>query len=341
FWSQDTLPPPGRRPLKDLSRIDRPVVIQESELDSLPETFKHLLARASEIRSLLCAPLVVGGQWTGLLCAAYPHTVNFSDAEMRRLRTLLGQAAARVQNIQLLAETRRKADQLQTAAEIARDTSSTLALQKLLQRTVYLIRERFNFYHVSIFLVSEDGAYAVVQESTGEAGEELKKRGHRLAIGSRSVIGHVTATGQPLVVNDVTADPIHWPNPLLPDTRAELGIPMKIGTRIVGALDVQSVTPNAFTPDDIAVLQILAEQVAVAVDNARSYELSQRAVEEMRELDRLKSQFLANMSHELRTPLNSIIGFSRVILKGIDGPINEQQEQDLSAIYNSGQLLLN
>lgn len=341
FWSQDTLPPPGRRPLKDLSRIDRPVVIQESELDSLPETFKHLLARASEIRSLLCAPLVVGGQWTGLLCAAYPHTVNFSDAEMRRLRTLLGQAAARVQNIQLLAETRRKADQLQTAAEIARDTSSTLALQKLLQRTVYLIRERFNFYHVSIFLVSEDGAYAVVQESTGEAGEELKKRGHRLAIGSRSVIGHVTATGQPLVVNDVTADPIHWPNPLLPDTRAELGIPMKIGTRIVGALDVQSVTPNAFTPDDIAVLQILADQVAVAVDNARSYELSQRAVEEMRELDRLKSQFLANMSHELRTPLNSIIGFSRVILKGIDGPINEQQEQDLSAIYNSGQLLLN
>ena len=87
-------------------------------------------------------------------------------------------------------------------------------------------------------------------------------------------------------------------------------------------------------------LQILADQVAIAIDNARSYELSMQAVKEMREADRLKSQFLANMSHELRTPLNSIIGFSRVILKGIDGPITDLQQQDLLAIHNSGQHLL-
>jgi signal transduction histidine kinase len=97
---------------------------------------------------------------------------------------------------------------------------------------------------------------------------------------------------------------------------------------------------NAFTPDDILVLQILTDQVAIAVENARSYELAQKAVEEMREVDRLKSQFLANMSHELRTPLNSIIGFSRVILKGIDGPITDLQQQDLTAIYSSGNHLL-
>ena len=90
----------------------------------------------------------------------------------------------------------------------------------------------------------------------------------------------------------------------------------------------------------MAVLQILADQVAIAIDNARSYELSQQAIKEMREIDRMKSMFLANMSHELRTPLNSIIGFSRVILKGIDGPISELQGQDLTAIYNSGQHLL-
>ena len=97
---------------------------------------------------------------------------------------------------------------------------------------------------------------------------------------------------------------------------------------------------NAFSEDDLSVLQILADQIAVAVDNARAYELSQKAVEEIREADRLKTQFLANMSHELRTPLNSIIGFSRVILKGIDGPVTDQQTQDLTAIYNSGQHLL-
>ncbi|HXQ33058.1 MAG TPA: response regulator, partial [Anaerolineales bacterium] len=97
---------------------------------------------------------------------------------------------------------------------------------------------------------------------------------------------------------------------------------------------------DAFSSDDISVLQSLADQVAVAIDNARSYELSQQLIKDLREVDQLKSQFLANMSHELRTPLNSIIGFSRVILKGIDGPVTEMQQQDLTAIYNSGQHLL-
>ena len=132
----------------------------------------------------------------------------------------------------------------------------------------------------------------------------------------------------------------HYSNPLLPETRAELGIPLKTGDRVIGALDVQASRTEAFTQDDINVLQTLADQIAVALNNARAYELAQQAMAEIREADRLKSQFLANMSHELRTPLNSIIGFSRVILKGIDGPINDLQQQDLSAIYNSGQHLL-
>lgn len=84
----------------------------------------------------------------------------------------------------------------------------------------------------------------------------------------------------------------------------------------------------------------LANQAAIALENARLYQEQFRAMEQLREVDILKSQFLANMSHELRTPLNSIIGFSRVILKGIDGPVTKLQEQDLTAIYNAGQHLL-
>jgi signal transduction histidine kinase/CheY-like chemotaxis protein len=171
----------------------------------------------------------------------------------------------------------------------------------------------------------------------------MKRRSHGLLVGSQSIIGQVTANGEPLVINDVTSQAgqlIHRPNPLLPLTAAEMGVPLKISERVIGALDVQASRLNAFGPEDVAVIQVLADQIAVAVDNARSYEVAQKAVEEIREADRLKSQFLANMSHELRTPLNSIIGFSRVILKGIDGPINDQQHQDLSAIYNSGQHLL-
>ena len=119
-----------------------------------------------------------------------------------------------------------------------------------------------------------------------------------------------------------------------------MALPLKLGGLIIGALDVQSVEPDAFSEDDVALFTTLADQISVAIENANAYEISQHTVEEMKELDRVKSQFLANMSHELRTPLNSVIGFSRVILKGIDGPINETQEQDITAIYNSGMHLL-
>jgi len=235
---------------------------------------------------------------------------------------------------------RRQNEYLATAAEVSRLVTSTLELDTLFNRTVDLIKSRFAYYFVSIFTLDDAGFNAVVREGTGSVGQEMKNRKHSLPVGSKSVIGTVTSSGKTTVVNNTALDATHRPNPLLPDTRAEAGIPLKIGSRILGALDIQATEINAFHPEDLAVLETLADQIAVALDNANSYNLAQKAVEEMRELDRIKSQFLANMSHELRTPLNSIIGFSRVILKGIDGPVSDQQHQDLSAIYNSGQHLL-
>jgi len=235
---------------------------------------------------------------------------------------------------------RRQNEYLAVSAEIGKLVTSTLDLNSIFARTVNLINERFNFYHAGIFIVEETGFNAVLREATGEAGLEMKERKHTLQINEKSIVGKVTLDGKSVVVNDVTTNPLHKVNPLLPETRAEAAIPLRIGTRIIGAIDIQAKTAGAFKEDEIAILQTLADQVAVAIDNARSFALSQEAVLEMREVDRLKSQFLANMSHELRTPLNSIIGFSRVIIKGIDGPVTELQQQDLTAIYNSGQHLL-
>ena len=336
FWALQSFPALGKLLDPKAAGVVEDVLRDER----LDETSLYRYAEQLEASSAVLLPLVVGTDWFGFIEATYGTKTKFGDQEVRKMRALANQAAVALQNMRLLEETRRRADQLQTAAEIARDTSSTLALEKLLERTANLICERFGYYQASIFLLDEDGKYALVRESTGAAGVEMKQRGHKLAVGSRSVIGYVTQSGSPLVIDDVQRDPLHRPNPLLPETRAEVGIPMKIGGRILGALDVQSSQAGAFSPDDVAALQTLADQIAVAIDNARAYELSQQAVAEMREIDRLKSQFLANMSHELRTPLNSIIGFSRVILKGIDGPVNELQQQDLSAIYSSGQHLL-
>lgn len=235
---------------------------------------------------------------------------------------------------------RRRNEYLAVSAEIGKLVTSTLDLNAIFARTVNLINERFNFYHAAIYIVEETGFNANLREATGDAGAEMKKQKHTYRVDSKSTVGRVASDGEAVVVNDVKTNPLHVGNLLLPNTKAEAAIPLRIGNRIIGVIDIQADEENAFTGDEIAVLQTLADQVAVAIDNARSFELSQQAVMEMREIDRLKSQFLANMSHELRTPLNSIIGFSRVILKGIDGPVTELQQQDLTAIYNSGQHLL-
>lgn len=305
--------------------------------------------------SSIAVPFEIGGEAQGVLeVKDQPGRVWTPDEtalvqEVARQLALALENASLYQNLQMVAAERqnfllqaeRRALELEAAAEIARDTTRTLSLDVLLRQIVNLLSERFGFYHVSIFLLDDEGEYAVVKESTGLAGEELKRRGHRLAVGSKSIIGTAAATREPYVVNDVSHHPNYYANPLLPATKAEMGVPLKIGDRVIGALDFQATDAGVFTDDVIYVSQIIADQVAVAIENARAYELSQKALREMHELDRMKSQFLANMSHELRTPLNSIIGFSRVILKGIDGPINEIQSQDLNAIYNSGQHLLN
>jgi signal transduction histidine kinase/CheY-like chemotaxis protein len=292
--------------------------------------------------SWLGVPMMIGDKVTGVISVqseTQPNLYNQHHANL--LSTIGNQAAIAIENARLVNQLRRRANQLQTAAEIARDISSALSLDNLFHRVVNLVNERFGFYHASIFILDENKEYAVVKESTGEAGLVMKQIQHKLAVGSKSIIGYVTQTGEPLIVNDVSKSDIHRPNPLLPDTKSELGIPLIVGDEIIGALDVQSTQVNAFTQDDVTILQTLGDQIAIAVQNTQAYELSQQALQEMQHADQLKTQFLANMSHELRTPLNSIIGFSRVILKGIDGPVTEQQKQDVTAIYNSGQHLLN
>jgi PAS domain S-box-containing protein len=235
---------------------------------------------------------------------------------------------------------KRRNDYLAASSEIGRLVTSTLDLNTIFTRTVNLISERFGFYYAAIYIIEETGFNAVLREATGEAGEKMKAQRYSVVVGSNSIVGKVAEGIEPRLVNDTDLEPLYVPNPFLLDTRAEVAIPLRIGARIVGVIDIQSTQAYAFTKDDLSVLQSLADQVAVAIDNARSYELSQQLIKDLREVDQLKSQFLANMSHELRTPLNSIIGFSRVILKGIDGTVSDMQQQDLTAIYNSGQHLL-
>jgi GAF domain-containing protein/HAMP domain-containing protein len=160
-------------------------------------------------------------------------------------------------------------------------------LTMLLNRVVDLIVESFpNIYHAQIFLIDAEGEWAVLRSSTGEPGKQLLLRGHRLAVGSVSVIGQVTQQGRLVVARDTAVSQVHRRNEFLPDTRAELAIPLRAGDEIIGALDVQSRQRDAFAEDEVNILTTMADQIAVAIQNARLYEESVRRVSEIEEINR-------------------------------------------------------
>jgi signal transduction histidine kinase len=299
-----------------------------------------MISAQNEPRTILTIPLISGGRWLGIINIYGQHRSVPDSRTLRFLKNLADRAAVALDSARLYAETQQRAIHLEAAAKVSRAATSILEQEKLLSSVVELIRDHFDYYHAQVFLLDPTERWAVLRASIGEPGRKLLRHGHTLEVGDDSLIGHVTSTGEPGTTYDVQADSRQTIDSHLLDTRSQLAIPLKIGGRVIGALDVHSIEPIAFGSDEIAVLSTLADQLAVAIENARLYQEQLETAKKLREVDRLKTQFLANMSHELRTPLNSIIGFSRVILKGIDGPVTDLQRQDLTAIYSSGQLLL-
>ncbi len=195
----------------------------------------------------------------------------------------------------------RTSDLLQATAEVGQITSKMLTVDELFNRAVALIQDRFAFYHVQVFMIDENRAWANLIASTGEVGQQLLARQHRLQVGSQSVIGRVAQVGEPVIARDTDRDSVHARNELLPNTRAELALPILDGDTIIGALDVQSTRANAFDDTDIQALQVMANQLAVAIRNAGLFENQQRSLEEnkrlfleaeteRREVQRLNSQ---------------------------------------------------
>ncbi|MBC6937783.1 MAG: HAMP domain-containing protein, partial [Chloroflexi bacterium] len=171
--------------------------------------------------------------------------------------------------------------------QVSRFAVTQRDLQTLMDEAVNLIIQHFpNIYHAQIFLLNDDRDYAVLHASTGEVGQVLLKRGHRLAVGSISVIGQVTKQGDAVVARDTATSQVHRRNEFLPDTRAELAIPLRVGEQVIGALDVQSKQRNAFSQDEILVLQTMADQLAVAIENARLYQESLRRMADIERANR-------------------------------------------------------
>lgn len=184
----------------------------------------------------------------------------------------------------------RRAKQFEAISQIARTISATRNLDGLLVQITMVINQEFGFYHIGIFLLDTAKEYAVLSASNSLGGRIMLERSHRLKIGETGIVGYVTSTGKPRIALDTGADAVFFNNPDLPETRSEIALPLRIGEEILGALDVQSIESNAFRQEDVSILSTLADQVSIAIQNARQFEETRRALVESNSLSKQFNQ---------------------------------------------------
>jgi len=237
---------------------------------------------------------------------------NAFNAMTSRLRDTLAMLEHNVEErtFELVAANQRnerRAKQFESIARVARTISSTRDLDSLLAEITTVINREFGFYHVGIFLVDRAREFAVLSAANSKGGQKMLARGHRLKIGETGLVGFATGTGKPRVALDTGTDAVFFNNPDLPDTRSEIALPLRAGNEVIGALDVQSNEPNAFSQEDVNILSSLADQVSIAIQNANQYEETRKALAESETLTRqfvqsgwqqfTKSQKLVGIRH--------------------------------------------
>jgi GAF domain-containing protein/HAMP domain-containing protein len=172
-------------------------------------------------------------------------------------------------------------DRLRVTAEISRDVASARVLGELLERSSLLIRDRFGFNHVGIFLLDSSREFAVLVASPTDAGKQMLANNYQLRVGEASIVGRVSATGEPRVSRNTEADLASSRNPLLPNTRSEMALPLRSENKVIGVVDIQSNTLNAFSDDDVSVMQLLADQLAAAIERTRLLQEVERSLQEL------------------------------------------------------------
>jgi GAF domain-containing protein len=237
------------------------------------------------VQAFMITPLVMRGEVIGIIeIDSDLPSKEFTSDEIALAETLASQIANTIENSRLYQQVRRRAEHLLAAAEVSRVATSITNPDELVVKSVELIRERFKLYYVALFLVDSAGQWAELKHATGEAGQELLRRQHRLEIGGRSMVGSAIAERQARIAPDAEMESVRFANPLLPDTRSEIALPLTVGGNVMGALDAQSVEYNAFSEADIVVLQTMAEQLATAIQNARLIVETEKALTETRRL---------------------------------------------------------
>jgi signal transduction histidine kinase len=225
-----------------------------------------------------------------------------------------------------------RALQLEASLAVSETVTSLRDPTALLNRVVELICERFLYDSAAVYLVEPGGGQARCQAVSPAEAEWPDV----VSPGDGTLIERALRKAKPQVERQELVGEEVWYG----RTMARIAVPLRMGERVMGVLTIVSTERTNMVENNMEVLVHLANQITIALENARAYERERRAAEQLAEAEAFKSRFLANMSHTLREPLNSIIGFSRLMLKGIDGPLSEQQAEDLQRINNNSRRLL-
>ena len=222
--------------------------------------------------------LMISGLQRALARArAAAHELSASNRELNELRMNLQQ-----QVDERTSELKKRAAQLEAVSTVARTIATVQDLDTLLPSITKLVSQQFGFYHVGIFLLDAGRQNAVLRAANSPGGLQMLDRQHSLPMDAYSIVGYSTSRGEPRIAADVDADTVFLNNPDLPDTRSEMAIPLRVAGTVIGALDVQSTERYAFSQETIGVLATLADQVAIAIENARLFGETKKALSESR-----------------------------------------------------------
>lgn len=205
------------------------------------------------------------------------EALSTSNRELNELRTHLQQQVE-----ERTSDLKKRAVQLEAVSGVARTIASVQDLSTLLPAITKLVSEQFGFYHVGIFLLDQQHQNVVLRAANSPGGLRMLSRQHSLPLDSHSIVGYSTLRGEPRIALDVGTDSVYFNNPDLPSTRSEMAIPLRVGGEVIGSLDVQSTEKNAFSPEDVDVLSTLGDQIAIAIENARLFGETKKALNESR-----------------------------------------------------------
>ncbi len=234
------------------------------------------------------------------------NALNITEENSRKLATSNLELTRLRDDLELrirerTASLEKRASQLQAVSSMARNITAIKDLDSLLPNTTRLVSEQFGFYHTGIFLLDEAREFAVLKAANSLGGTRMLARGHRLPLDEHSIVGYAASHEEPRIALDVGAEAVYFNNPDLPDTSSEMALPLRSGGQVIGVLDVQSREKNAFVQEDISVLATLADQIAVAIENARLHDESQQALAESRStFERYVQQQWSSFAQQVR-----------------------------------------